>query len=218
MGTTTKYSLRYPDLATAADVPAVVQNLANDADAAFAGWSTAVFGSRPAAGKAGRIFLASDTGVAYIDDGTAWHALNAIATGSITSAMILDGTITTTDLAFDVATQAELDAAAVAAQVVVHTASAGISAGNNAHVTGAGPTFTLPAGSYIIELYMDGAGISGTCIVDHSGPSLTFPNAYTKKTVNTFGGSTTIASAFDMTGGGAGGSITATLIAMRYNN
>jgi hypothetical protein len=87
--TTTKYALRYPDLPQSpADIPDWLGKLAADTDAAFAGYGVGVFSSRPSAGKAGFLYLASDTGVVYMDDGAAWHTVGFVADGGVTVAKL----------------------------------------------------------------------------------------------------------------------------------
>lgn len=111
---TTKYALPYPTLSTTPpDIPADIKALADATDAAFAGFSQNVFASRPAAGKAGRIFYATDTNVLYYDDGSAWHSVGALAAGSVTSSMILDATIVSGDIAADTITASNIAANAI---------------------------------------------------------------------------------------------------------
>jgi microcystin-dependent protein len=105
MPVTSRMALRYPDLANMADVPLYIEDLAVDVNDNAAGWyPPGNFSIRPAAGKVGYFYFATDQNVLYVDDGTTWHALNFIASGTITSAMIADGTIVDTDLAADTLT------------------------------------------------------------------------------------------------------------------
>lgn len=94
MGTTTRLSLRYPELSDSADVPRDIKNLANDLDSA-AIYGSGTFAARPAStvgspGIAGRYYFATDTSRLYLDTGTAWVEV-ASGAGSVTSAMIADG-------------------------------------------------------------------------------------------------------------------------------
>lgn len=73
--TTTKKALRYPDLAQAADIADIVQKLASDVDNYTAGYTQGLFSARPAAGKLGQLFYATDTNALYLDDGSAWHVV-----------------------------------------------------------------------------------------------------------------------------------------------
>lgn len=89
MPTTARAALRYPTLANVADVPADLGNLASDVDGKITIWlPPGTLAARPAAATAGRMYYATDNGIAYLDDGAAWHALNNIAGGSVTLAML----------------------------------------------------------------------------------------------------------------------------------
>jgi hypothetical protein len=46
----------------------------------------------------GRFWWATDTSVMWYDDGAAWHTVGSISAGSVTSAMIQDGTIVDADI------------------------------------------------------------------------------------------------------------------------
>jgi microcystin-dependent protein len=70
---TVKYALRWLTGANnVSDVDAGFQALAEDVDASMAGFASGTFATRPAPGKPGRIYLATDTGRAYLDTGGAW--------------------------------------------------------------------------------------------------------------------------------------------------
>lgn len=88
LSTTTKKGLRYPNLAQAADLAFLLQILAEDTDAYTAGYTQGIFSARPAAGKFGQLYYATDTNVLYLDDGSSWHSVGSIATGSIVGAML----------------------------------------------------------------------------------------------------------------------------------
>lgn len=88
MPNTARLALPYPTLAHTADVPDVIDDLANALDLIVTGYSQNTFALRPAAGTSGRFFFATDTLVLYYDDGTAWRAVNSIADGSITLAKL----------------------------------------------------------------------------------------------------------------------------------
>lgn len=75
--TTTKYALRYPDLASSADIALIVEKLAEDTDSTMVGFIIDVFANRPAAGKAGRRFYATDTTTEYLDTGSAWAVIGS---------------------------------------------------------------------------------------------------------------------------------------------
>lgn len=73
MPTTTR-GFRYPALSDTPDVPRDIGNLAADVDADH---SQGTFATRPAAAKIGRRYYATDTGITYLDTGTAWVILGA---------------------------------------------------------------------------------------------------------------------------------------------
>lgn len=107
--TTAKKLLRYPNLAQAADLAFLLQILAEDVDAYTAGYTENIFALRPAAGKSGQFFWATDTSVLYVDDGVIWHVVGFVPDGSITLAKlaansvdaskIVDGSVGTAELA-----------------------------------------------------------------------------------------------------------------------
>jgi microcystin-dependent protein len=71
--TTAKYALRrLTGGSLASDIDAGFTALADDVDAAMAGWSTGTYAARPAAGKAGRFYLTTDTATLYLDTGSVW--------------------------------------------------------------------------------------------------------------------------------------------------
>lgn len=72
MPTTSRLNLPYPQGTDIADVPSDVAALANAVSAAAAAWATGTESARPAASIAGRWYLATDSGVLYLDTGTAW--------------------------------------------------------------------------------------------------------------------------------------------------
>ncbi len=74
-------------------LPTMVNRFLDEIDAEFTGWSSGVIASRPAAGTAGRVYLATDdrtsspNGTLYFDNGTAWviAPTNNYAAGVIAS-------------------------------------------------------------------------------------------------------------------------------------
>lgn len=74
--------------------------------------------------------------------GSAGDVTVSVATGGVTSAMIQDGTVATTDLAFDPATQTELDA--LASRDLGFASGGGAVSGSGATVTIATFTLTTP--------------------------------------------------------------------------
>jgi hypothetical protein len=71
--TTAKYALRWLTGGNLiSDVDAGFQALAEDIDASMAGQASGTVGAMPAAGKAGRIYRATDTGEVFLDTGSAW--------------------------------------------------------------------------------------------------------------------------------------------------
>jgi microcystin-dependent protein len=94
MAATTRAGLRYPALTDTPDVVRDVTNLASDADATLAMYSENTFANRPAAGKHGRLFFATDQTKLYYDYGGGWLDLSpsvAPGPGSITQAMLAAG-------------------------------------------------------------------------------------------------------------------------------
>lgn len=75
--TTAKKALRYPNLAQAADLADIVQKLAQDVDDYTAGYTQGLFSARPAAGKLGQLYYATNTNALYLDDGSTWHIVGA---------------------------------------------------------------------------------------------------------------------------------------------
>lgn len=70
---TTKWALRWLTGTNAiSDIDAGFQALAEDIDAVMAGQAAGTLASRPAAGKAGRFYRATDTGQVFLDTGSAW--------------------------------------------------------------------------------------------------------------------------------------------------
>src|SRR4051812_41170078 len=72
MGSTTKWQLPYPEQADANDVPVHMKALADRLDLRFAEELQGLLADRPAAGKAGRRYWATNAGY-YRDDGTVWQ-------------------------------------------------------------------------------------------------------------------------------------------------
>jgi hypothetical protein len=71
--TTTKYALRaLTGSSLVSEIDIGFASLAADIDAAMAGYVEGTLGSRPAAGKSGRLYRTTDTGQMFIDTGTAW--------------------------------------------------------------------------------------------------------------------------------------------------
>jgi len=145
MPTTTKYALRYPALTNPADVPADMTNLANDVDAAFAGFGQGTTAARPAAGKTGRIYWATDTTILYYDDGTTWRTVGFIAGGSVTLAMlaadsvdsskIVNGSIATADIADGAITLIKLASSSVDSSKIVDLSIVSTDIADNAIIT-----------------------------------------------------------------------------------
>lgn len=80
-GSSTKYALRkLLGSNLISDIDAGFDALASDVDTNMAGYAEAVLGSRPSAGKAGRIFRATDTGQWFADTGSAWIEVARLAT------------------------------------------------------------------------------------------------------------------------------------------
>lgn len=75
--TTAKKALRYPNLAQAADIAFLLQILAEDVDNYTAGYTQGLFVDRPAAGKLGQLYYATNTNALYLDDGSTWHIVGA---------------------------------------------------------------------------------------------------------------------------------------------
>lgn len=77
MPTTTRLALPYPAASDTADVPRDMGALATKLDPGTAIFVQGTAGTRPAAGTAGRLHYATDTGVLSYDTGSAWVALVA---------------------------------------------------------------------------------------------------------------------------------------------
>lgn len=75
--TTTKYNLRKPNLDQGADFEVILDNLANDVDAAMVGYGIGLHSARPAASKAGKLYYETDTSTMFMDDGSTWKTIGA---------------------------------------------------------------------------------------------------------------------------------------------
>lgn len=73
--TTTRWALPYPEGTDAADVPKRMEDLAKALDG-VAMDDQGAKASRPAAGKKGKYYFATDEGILYRDNGTSWDAVN----------------------------------------------------------------------------------------------------------------------------------------------
>lgn len=77
---TAKYALRWLTGSNLiSDIDAGFQALAEDIDASMAGYASGTAASRPAAGVAGKLYRATDTGQVFIDTGTTWYDPTAAA-------------------------------------------------------------------------------------------------------------------------------------------
>lgn len=83
--TTTRMAIPHPDSADNPGLVADLASLANQIDANAAMYAQGTFAARPAAGKAGRIYYATDTLQHFWDTGAAWVAL-----GSVTPAGVIE--------------------------------------------------------------------------------------------------------------------------------
>lgn len=72
-GTTPKLALRYPGAGDADNVPGDLLNLATDVEGAISG--SGLLSARPAAGRRGRLYEATDTGQIFRDNSTGWDEL-----------------------------------------------------------------------------------------------------------------------------------------------
>lgn len=70
--TTPKLLLSFPELTDAADLPHWVQVLATQLDGLVMGYDIGLISARPAAGREGFFYYATDEAVGYIDDGVTW--------------------------------------------------------------------------------------------------------------------------------------------------
>lgn len=90
MPTTPNWALRYPASTDNNDVPLHMSQLAADADN-MAQFAKGTFAARPAAAtaKSGKYYLATDTGVLYLSDGTNWIEVSPGA-GSVPIGAMID--------------------------------------------------------------------------------------------------------------------------------
>lgn len=71
--TTSRFAMRYAATGNKVDdFAAITQAMMGDVDAKMTGFSTGVLSARPSAGVAGRVYYATDTGLFYWDNGSAW--------------------------------------------------------------------------------------------------------------------------------------------------
>lgn len=88
-GATSKYQLPYPQPGDTPNIPADIQGLANALDAIIATAYQGTGSSRPAAGKSGRSYYATDTGVLSLDTGSAWITLGVLGGSASTLAKVV---------------------------------------------------------------------------------------------------------------------------------
>lgn len=74
---TTRLGARYPNLAQAADLAFLLQTLATDLDGVVVKYKEDTHLNRPAAGTHGYIYLETDTGILFYDNGTTWQVVGA---------------------------------------------------------------------------------------------------------------------------------------------
>jgi hypothetical protein len=239
MPATAVWALPYPNETDPADVPVDIKKLADRSEVLFtqqnakppgiqasecAVWDGTQF-VRSSLTRVGPASLGSGTrdGTKFLrDDGTWQVVVTTPGAGTITGAMIADGTVGIADLAFDPATQAELNAAMADAKLqVFQSVIGGVSAGNNQPVSGAGPALIgLPAGTYIFIAGCETAvGISGSLSFSPAYFNCAIGNGTCSRAVATGFGGGNVTSSYSATGGGAGGSFSAAwLLGIRYAN
>ena len=109
MLTTTRRGVQYPnsDRSDRADVAVHMGYLATalDVDVLFNQGTDAARIAAAHQAQGGRFWWTTDTLIMWYDDGAAWRTVGSIAAGSITGALIQDGTITDVDIAVNAAIQ-----------------------------------------------------------------------------------------------------------------
>lgn len=90
-GATSKYALPYPQPADPPNIPGDVQSLANLLDSIIAAAYSGTAASRPAAGKSGRSYYATDTQELSFDTGSAWVALGLVSSSGALITPIVPG-------------------------------------------------------------------------------------------------------------------------------
>jgi len=103
MQTTTRRGISYPsaDRSDRADIALHIGNVATalDVDVLFNQGTDAARQAAAHQAGGGRFWWTTDTHIMWYDDGAAWATVGSIAAGTITSALILDGTIVDADCA-----------------------------------------------------------------------------------------------------------------------
>jgi len=109
MQTTTRRGVQYPsaDRSDRADIATHFGYLASavDVDVLFNQGTDAARQAAAHQSGGGRFWWTTDTLIMWYDDGAAWRTVGSIAAGSITGALIQDGTITDVDIAANAAIQ-----------------------------------------------------------------------------------------------------------------
>lgn len=90
-GATSKYALPYPQPADPPNIPGDVQALANLLDSIIAAAYSGSAANRPAAGKSGRSYYATDTQELSFDTGSAWVALGLVSSSGALITPIVPG-------------------------------------------------------------------------------------------------------------------------------
>lgn len=97
MAKTTRWELPYPETSDAADVPKWMKEMATSLDG-VAMDDQGALGSRPAAGKKGRYYYATDAEALYRDTGAAWVRVGAFKTGLVQASGELSNKGSITDI------------------------------------------------------------------------------------------------------------------------
>jgi microcystin-dependent protein len=109
----------------AADVPLYIRNIAQALEAQGTMFAQGTAASRPAFGKQGRIYFATDTGILSYDNGSSWTDIGPVGTGiadnaitlakmadnSVGSAEIIDGSVGAAEIADGTVGSAEIASA-----------------------------------------------------------------------------------------------------------
>lgn len=88
-GATAEWALPYPTSTDPNNVPSDIQGLATQLDGLILGGASGTLAARPAAGKARRIYFATDNGLLYYDTGSAWVAYSAASAVATTTGDLL---------------------------------------------------------------------------------------------------------------------------------
>lgn len=100
MPTSSRLAIPTPTLGTTpVDIPADMLAIVTALETHGAGFAQGTFGARPAAGKTGYFYWDTTNSTLWYDNGSVWVSVGTPAASSITSAMIVDGTIVAADLA-----------------------------------------------------------------------------------------------------------------------